>query len=83
VPGEVPGPPEVVAAVEAAVAQVRPALLADGGDLALVAVEDGTAYVALSGACSGCSSALVTLTQLVERVIVEAVPAIDRVVLAL
>jgi iron-sulfur cluster assembly protein len=76
------GPPEVVAAVEVAIAQVRPALQADGGDLALVAVEGGVAYVALSGACSGCSSALATLTELVERVIVDAVPAVDRVVLA-
>jgi iron-sulfur cluster assembly protein len=76
------GPPEVVAAVEVAIAQVRPALQADGGDLALVAVEGRAAYVALSGACSGCSAALVTLTELVERAIVGAVPEVDRVVLA-
>lgn len=80
--GTVPGPVELVAEVEGAIAGVRPALQADGGDLALVGVDGDTAYVALSGACSGCSSALVTLTELVERVIVEAVPGIDRVVLA-
>ena len=80
--GEVPGPPEVVAAVEAAIAQVRPALRSDGGDVGLVAVEGRTAYVSLAGACSGCSSALNTLTGLVERVIVDLVPEIDRVVLA-
>jgi iron-sulfur cluster assembly accessory protein len=78
----VPGPPEVVAAVEASIAQVRPALQADGGDLGLVAVEGRTAYVALAGACSGCPSVLITLTDLVERVVVDAVPAVDRVVLA-
>jgi iron-sulfur cluster assembly protein len=78
--GQVPGPSEVVAQVEAALAQVRPALQADGGDLALVAVEGEVAHVELVGACSGCSSAVVTLTQLVERVVVAAVPAIRRVV---
>lgn len=76
----VPASPELVAQVEAALAQVRPALQADGGDLALVAVEGDVAYVELVGACSGCSSALVTLTELVERVVVAAVPAITRVV---
>ena len=80
--GSVAGPPELVAAVREAIARVRPALQADGGDLELVAVQDGVARVALDGACSGCSSALVTLTDLVERVIVAAVPAIERVELA-
>jgi Fe-S cluster biogenesis protein NfuA/Fe-S cluster assembly iron-binding protein IscA len=80
--GAVPGAPEVVAAVQEAIAQVRPALQADGGDLALVAIDGGVALVELVGACSACSSALVTLTELVERVIVAAVPAIERVVLA-
>jgi iron-sulfur cluster assembly accessory protein len=80
--GAVPGAGEVVAAVQDAIAQVRPALQADGGDLTLVAVEDGVAVVELVGACSACSSALVTLTELVERVIVAAVPVIESVVLA-
>jgi Fe-S cluster biogenesis protein NfuA/Fe-S cluster assembly iron-binding protein IscA len=80
--GGAPTRPELVAAVRDAVAQVRPALQADGGDLTLVGVEDGVAFVELTGACSACSSALVTLTELVERVIVAAVPAIERVVLA-
>lgn len=76
-----PGPPDVVAQVQAAIVLVRPALQRDGGDLALVAVDGGTAHVVLAGACSGCSSALITLAEMIERVIVEAVPAIDRVVL--
>jgi iron-sulfur cluster assembly protein len=68
--------------VEAALAEVRPALLADGGDVDLVGVSDGTAHVRLVGACSGCPVAMGTLIGLVERVVVAAVAEIDRVVLA-
>ncbi len=79
--GGVPGPPALVRQVQEAVDLVRPALQRDGGDLALVAVEQGVAHVALTGACSSCSSAVVTLTGLVERALTEAVPQIHRVAL--
>jgi len=39
--------------VEAALAKVRPALQADGGDIELVAVEGRNARVRLTGACHG------------------------------
>jgi len=39
--------------VEAVLAQVRPALQADGGDIELVAVEGQNARVRLKGACHG------------------------------
>jgi len=39
--------------VEAALAKVRPALQADGGDIELVAVEGQNARVRLKGACHG------------------------------
>lgn len=73
------GPPALIAAVEHALDGVRPALQGDGGDIRLVAVEGRTAWVALTGACSGCSSASVTLVQLVERAVTRAVPEIERV----
>lgn len=73
------GPVELVAAVLAAIDRVRPVLLADGGDVELVAVTGGVAQVALTGTCSGCSAAMLTLAGLVERVVVEEVPQIERV----
>jgi Fe-S cluster biogenesis protein NfuA len=39
--------------VEAALAKVRPALQADGGDIVLVAVDGQDARVRLKGACHG------------------------------
>jgi hypothetical protein len=41
--------------VEQALAKIRPALQADGGDVELVDVgQDGTVKVRLKGACGGC-----------------------------
>ena len=39
--------------VEAALAKVRPALQADGGDIELVSIEGRDARVRLTGACHG------------------------------
>jgi len=39
--------------VEAALAKIRPALQADGGDVQLVDVTNGTVKVKLTGACGG------------------------------
>ncbi len=58
---------------------VRPQLHSHGGDVSLVRVEDGTAYVRLEGACNGCSMSSVTLRNLVEEALVQGVPAISAV----
>ena len=66
--------------VEAALAQVRPMLQRDGGDVELVEItEDGIAKVRLQGACQGCPMAQVTLQMGIERVLKEMVPDIKSV----
>jgi Fe/S biogenesis protein NfuA len=60
--------------------QVNPAIAAHGGRADLVAVEQQTAYVRLSGGCQGCAVAAVTLRQGIENAIVRAVPEITKVV---
>ncbi len=66
--------------VEAALANVRPALQRDGGDVELVEVtEDGVVKVRLTGACKGCPMAQMTLQMGIERVLKEAVPEIKTV----
>lgn len=67
--------------VEEALSGIRPALQADGGDVALVDVDEdkGIATVELQGACSGCPSAQITLAMGVERAIKEKVPEIKEV----
>lgn len=60
-------------------ASVRPQLHSHGGDVSLVRVEDGTAFVRLEGACNGCSMSSVTLRNLVEEALVQQIPAISAV----
>ncbi len=68
--------------VEKALERIRPALQADGGDIALVNVDEGegVVQVQLQGACSGCPSAQMTLQMGVEKAIMEDVPEVKRVV---
>jgi Fe-S cluster biogenesis protein NfuA len=66
--------------VKAALDQIRPALQADGGDVELVSVKDGTVSVKLTGACGGCPMATMTLKQGIERILKERVPEVKEVV---
>ena len=67
--------------IENALNKIRPALMADGGNVELVEVEpDGTVKVKLTGACGGCPMSQMTLKQGVERVIRDEVPEIKEVV---
>jgi Fe/S biogenesis protein NfuA len=60
--------------------QINPAIASHGGQAELVAVDDDTAYLRLSGGCQGCGMASVTLSQGIEVAIQDAVPEIVRVV---
>lgn len=66
--------------VEQALAKIRPALQADGGDVELVGVDKGVVKVALKGACAGCPVATMTLKQGIERVLKAEVPGVKEVV---
>ncbi len=60
--------------------QINPAIAAHGGYCELVAVEEDTAYVRLSGGCQGCGMATVTLTQGIEVAIRDVAPEITHVI---
>ncbi|MDQ2726827.1 MAG: NifU family protein [Actinomycetota bacterium] len=60
--------------------QINPSIAAHGGRADLVAVEEGAAYLRLSGGCAGCGMAAVTLSQGIEVAIKESVPEIARIV---
>jgi Fe-S cluster biogenesis protein NfuA len=66
--------------VEAALAQVRPALQADGGDVELVDVREGVVMLRLTGACGGCPMATMTLRQGIERALKAEVPEVKEVI---
>lgn len=68
--------------VEEVLKQIRPALLADGGDVELLDVSEGVVTLKLTGACGGCPRATVTLRLGIERVLKEQVPEVKEVVAA-
>ena len=66
--------------VEAALDEIRPMLMRDGGTIEILEVcEDGVVKVRLQGACAGCPGAQFTLTLGVERILKERVPEVTRV----
>ena len=66
--------------VDAVLAQVRPALQADGGDVELVEVKEGIVKLKLKGACHGCPMATMTLRNGIERILKEQVPEVKEVI---
>lgn len=60
---------------------IRPLLRDHGGDLTVIALENGILKVKFLGACSGCPGAQMTLEDLVQTKIKEHIPEIKSVVL--
>lgn len=68
-----------VAALEAALEYIRPALQSDGGDLVLLGTEGGKVNLQLVGACGGCPLSTMTLTAGIERILRDRVPGVTEV----
>jgi len=67
--------------VEAVLDSLRPALLADGGNVELVDVgEDGTVRVVLQGACATCPAQVATLRYGLEATLREELPEVSALV---
>ena len=73
---------ELEESIEAAMAEIRPYLQADDGDIELVSVdaESMSVAVTLTGACKGCPSAALTLKNGVETTIRKHVPKIKEII---
>ena len=65
--------------IDIALDRIRPAIRRDGGDVWLVRVDDGVAYVQMIGACGGCPASHATLKGGIEAVVMEDVPEIRAV----
>jgi len=57
--------------IEMVIESIRPTLQADGGDVELVEVAGNTIYVNMTGACSGCQMAAMTLGGIQQRLMEE------------
>ena len=66
--------------IKDALAQIRPYLQRDGGDIEFVELtEDNVVKVRLQGHCAGCPGAQMTIKGVVERLLKEAYPEIQGV----
>ena len=67
--------------IEQALAEIRPMLNADGGDVEFVDFDEESKIVTvrLKGACAGCPAAQMTLKNGVERIVKERVPEVTAV----
>ncbi|MEO0650456.1 MAG: NifU family protein [Planctomycetota bacterium] len=72
------GDPARVAATEAVLAELRPAVAADGGDIRLLSVEGGTVRVSLHGACRSCAASVLTLKGALEPRLRERLPWFEK-----
>jgi Fe-S cluster biogenesis protein NfuA len=66
--------------VELVLNKIRPSLQADGGDVELVDVNNGTVKVKLTGACGHCPMSTLTLKMGIERILKKEVPGVKEVV---
>ena len=72
---------DLIDKIEEALNSIRPYLQADGGDVALVSVDDdGVVKVKLQGACGACPMSQMTLTMGIERALKQHVPEVKQVV---
>jgi Fe-S cluster biogenesis protein NfuA len=78
--GEDPADAEIVAEIRELIeTRVRPAVAQDGGDIVYRGFREGTVYLALQGACSGCPSSTMTLKQGIESLLKHYVPEVEAV----
>ena len=59
--------------------RVRPAVAQDGGDIVYRGYKDGTLYLAMQGACSGCPSSAITLKRGIEGLVRHYVPEVEAI----
>ncbi|RUA09925.1 MAG: NifU family protein [Flavobacteriia bacterium] len=71
---------EIRKKVEIALEDIRPYLIADGGNISLISIVDNTVTVRLEGTCAGCKVNQLTLKNGVEATIKKYVPEIERVI---
>ena len=67
--------------LEATLNVIRQSLQADGGDVALVDVDDetGTVTLEMQGACAGCPLSSFDMSEGIERILRDHVPGVKRV----
>jgi Fe-S cluster biogenesis protein NfuA len=65
--------------VETVLDELRPYLMADGGNVELVEIEGPVVRLRLQGACGSCPSSTMTLRMGIERKLKDSIPEIAEV----
>jgi len=71
-------PVDINTRITRALNEVRPYLKSHGGNVELIRVEEGVAYLRLDGSCQGCAASTITLKQTIEEAVYKAAPDLDR-----
>ena len=66
--------------IETVLDELRPFLLADGGNVEVVEIDGPVVKVRLQGACGSCPSSTMTLKMGIERKLREMIPEISEVI---
>tara|TARA_B100001057_G_C22064984_1_gene649688 strand:+ start:188 stop:433 length:246 start_codon:yes stop_codon:yes gene_type:complete len=66
--------------VEKVLDELRPFLMADGGNVEIVEIDGPIVKVRLQGACGSCPSSTMTLKMGIERKLRESIPEVSEVV---
>ena len=66
--------------VEKVLDELRPFLMADGGNVEVVELDGPIVKVRLQGACGSCPSSTMTLKMGIERKMREAIPEVSEVI---
>ncbi|TAN06739.1 MAG: NifU family protein [Rhizobiaceae bacterium] len=59
--------------------RVRPAVAQDGGDITFRGYENGTVFLNMKGACSGCPSSTATLKHGIQNLLQHFIPEVEHV----
>lgn len=75
-----PADAEVIQQIRALIdTRVRPAVAKDGGDIVYRGFRNGTVFLAMHGACSGCPSSTMTLKHGIESLLKHYLPEVEAV----
>lgn len=66
--------------VEKVLDELRPFLMADGGNVEIVEIDGPVVKVRLQGACGSCPSSTMTLKMGIERKLCEMIPEVSEVI---
>ncbi len=71
--------PDLENRIDEVLAQFRPTLNFDGGDVKLTGFQDGVAEITMLGACIECPISVLTMTIGVKRILLKEVPEVTQV----